>query len=53
MDVTEFRKEMRESEGDPELKGMRKQLFQESIFGSSLNAIRKAKVLVLGRRELK
>ena len=49
MDVNEFRQEMRESDGDPHLKGMRKQLHQELGMLASLDAVRRAKILLVGR----
>ena len=49
MDVNEFKQEMRESEGDPHFKGMRKQLHQELSLRATVDAVRKAKVLVVGK----
>lgn len=49
MDVTEFKQEVRESEGDPHFKGLRKQLHQEIGMQAAINAVRKAKVLLVGR----
>lgn len=47
MDVEELRKELRESEGDPETKGMRKQLHQEMLLHSVIQAVRRAKVVIV------
>ena len=48
MDRQELKKEMRESEGDPELRSMRKHLHQELTQRSELQSLRRADVLVFG-----
>ena len=50
MDLQEFKKELRESEGDPEFRGMRKQLHQELLQHGVLAGVRRAKVIVVGKR---
>ncbi|MFN8389337.1 MAG: EscU/YscU/HrcU family type III secretion system export apparatus switch protein [Bdellovibrionota bacterium] len=49
MDAQELKRELRESEGNPELKGLRKQAHQELLHHGSLNAIRRASLVVVGR----
>lgn len=49
MDIEEFRREHRESEGDPELRGMRRQLHQELLIHSVTQDVRHSKVVVVGR----
>ncbi len=51
MDIDELRRDLRESEGDAETKGMRKQLHQELLVHGILEGVRKANVVVVGRRE--
>lgn len=48
MDRHEMRQELRESEGDAEIKGFRKQLHQELILRDLIEGVRQAKVLVVG-----
>lgn len=47
MDAEEFKRELRESDGDPELRGMRKQLHQEAAFHGIVQNVRRAKVVVV------
>ncbi|MBR3663781.1 MAG: type III secretion system export apparatus subunit SctU [Desulfovibrio sp.] len=47
MSKDEIKREYKESEGDPLIKGKRKQLHQELINQNSLQKVRKAKVLVV------
>ncbi len=47
MDMEELKKENREDEGDPQLKGQRKSLHQEAALHGNIENIRKAKVLVI------
>jgi len=49
MDLEELRRDLRESEGDPELRGMRKLLHQELALHGLLEGVRKARVLVVDR----
>jgi len=49
MDFEEFKRELREAEGDPEMKGMRKQLAHEILFHGFLQSIRRAKVVVVNK----
>jgi flagellar biosynthesis protein FlhB len=49
MDIEEFKKEMRESEGSPEMKGSRKQRHHEILLSSLVQGVRKAKVLIKGK----
>jgi len=51
MDLEEMRRDLRESEGDAETKAMRKQQHQELLMHGVLEGVRKASVIVLGRRE--
>ena len=46
MSKDEVKREYKEMEGDPQIKGKRKQLHQEMISQNTLNNVRKAKVLV-------
>ncbi|HBC68968.1 MAG TPA: EscU/YscU/HrcU family type III secretion system export apparatus switch protein [Sutterella sp.] len=46
MSIDEVKREFKESEGDPQVKGKRKQLHQEMIQQGQLSSTRKAKVLV-------
>ena len=46
MSKDEVKREYKEMEGDPHIKGKRKQLHQEMISQNTLNNVRKAKVLV-------
>ncbi len=48
MSAEEFKREFRETEGDPEVKGMRKQLAREILLQGLISGIRKAKVVVVG-----
>lgn len=50
MDEEEFRRDLRESEGDPTTKALRKQLFLQLLFHGLITGIRKARVLVVGRQ---
>ncbi|MBQ7585792.1 MAG: type III secretion system export apparatus subunit SctU [Desulfovibrionaceae bacterium] len=47
MSKDEVKREFKESEGDPMIKGKRKQLHQELLTQNNLNNVRKAKVLVV------
>lgn len=47
MDMQELRKELKEDEGDPHLKGQRKSLHQETALHGSIENVRRAKVLVV------
>ena len=49
MDREELKKEFRESEGDPELMGLRKQMHRELLMTGMLQSVRKAKVVVVDR----
>ena len=51
MDAEEFKREHRESEGDPEVKGMRKQLHQEALLQNIIQGVRRARVLIVGREK--
>ncbi len=46
MSIDEVKREFKESEGDPQVKGKRKQLHQEMVQQGQLSSTRKAKVLV-------
>jgi len=46
MDTEEFKKELRDTDGNPELKGMRNQLHQEILRNSLVQGVRKARVVV-------
>ena len=48
MDAEEFKQELRESEGDPEVRAMRRQLYQDLLQHGILEGIRQAKVVVMG-----
>jgi len=48
MDVQEMKRELKDSDGDPQLRGMRKQLYQEVLLHGMLEDVRKAKVIVVG-----
>jgi flagellar biosynthesis protein FlhB len=48
MDIEELKVEIRESEGDPETKMMRRHLYQELTCQGIVQGIRRAKVLVVG-----
>lgn len=52
MDVEEFRREMRENDGSPELKGLRRQRHQEIIFQSMVDGVRRARLVVAGRSKV-
>ena len=47
MTKDEIKREYKESEGDPQIKGKRKQLHQELLNQNSLSKVRKAKVLIV------
>jgi flagellar biosynthesis protein FlhB len=47
MNISEFRREHRENEGSPEMKGLRKSLHQEMLLQGALDGIRRAKVVVV------
>ena len=49
MDASEFKQEMKESEGDPQLKGLRKQLRQEIALQNMLEGVKRSKVVIIGR----
>jgi flagellar biosynthesis protein FlhB len=49
MDAEEFKKELRESEGDPEFRGMRKHLHQELLRHGVLQGVRRARMIVMGK----
>lgn len=46
MDREELKRELRESDGDPELRGMRKHLHQELLAHGTLEGVRRAKVVI-------
>ncbi len=48
MDASEFKQEMKESEGDPQLKGLRKQLHQEIALQNMLEGVKRSKVVIIG-----
>ncbi len=48
MDAEELKREFRESEGDPEIRSMRKQLHHELLHHSLVQGVRRAKVVVVG-----
>ena len=50
MDAQELRKELRESDGDPETRGLRKQLHEELLLHGILEGVRRARVIVVGKR---
>lgn len=50
MDIEELKRELRESEGDPETRGMRKQLHRELLAHGVLQGVRRAKLILLGGR---
>jgi type III secretion protein U len=50
MDIDELKRELRESEGDPETRGMRKQLHRELLAHGVLQGVRRAKLILLGGR---
>jgi type III secretion protein U len=52
MDLDEFRREMRENEGNPELRGLRKQLHQELVVRNLVQGVRQASLVVLGKRRV-
>jgi type III secretion protein U len=49
MDPEEFRRETRESEGDPQTRGTRRQLHQELLLHGLAQDVRRAKVVVVGQ----
>lgn len=49
MDVQEMKNEMRENEGSPEVKGMRKQLHQELVFQNIVDSVRRSKIVIVNR----
>jgi type III secretion system export apparatus switch protein len=49
MDIEEFKKEMRESEGSPEIKSSRKQRHHEILLSNLVQGVRKAKLLIKGK----
>lgn len=51
MDLEELKRELRESEGDPESRSLRKQIHQELLMHGTMEGLRNANVVVLGRRE--
>ncbi len=48
MDSQEFKKELRESEGDAQTRGMRKQVYRELLHHQIVQSVRRARVLVVG-----
>lgn len=50
MNLEELKKEVKEEEGDPHIRSMRRELHQQIIFSGLLSGIKKAKVLVVGTR---
>jgi flagellar biosynthesis protein FlhB len=52
MSRDEVKREYRESEGDPEVKAARRRAHQEALAGSSLNAVKKATVLIVNPTHL-
>lgn len=48
MSLEELREEHKESEGSPEMRGLRRQMHQELTAHSEVQAVRKSKVLVVG-----
>ncbi len=50
MDVEEFKKEIRETEGNPELKSMRKGLHQELLIQSVIEGVRRSRVVVVSKK---
>ncbi len=53
MDTEEFRREHRESQGDPNTRGMRRQLHQELLLHGLNQDVRKATLVVTGREAQK
>ncbi len=51
MDLEELRRELRESDGDPEQKGMQRQLYQELLEQSAIASVRRAQAVVYGERQ--
>ena len=49
MDVEEFKREIRENEGSPEIKCFRKSMHQEILLNSISQGVRKAKVVVVNK----
>lgn len=51
MDAAELKKELKETEGDPEIKATRKRLYREIAAQELVQSIRRAKLLVVGKTE--
>ena len=51
MNASEYKQEMKESEGDPQLKGLRKQLHQEIALKNMLEGVKRSKVVIIGRED--
>ena len=49
MTAEEYKRELRENEGDPELQQQRKQLHREVLLHETVQAVRRAKVLVINK----
>lgn len=50
MDAEEYRRELRESEGDPQIRAVRRQQHQELLMREIIQGVRKAKVLLTNQR---
>jgi flagellar biosynthesis protein FlhB len=53
MDPQEFKKELREAEGDAQTRGMRKQIHQELLQHQIVQSVRRARVIVVGESIVK
>lgn len=53
MDATELRKEFREDEGAPEMRGLRKNLHQEMLLQEIVSGVRKGRVIVVNKESIR
>lgn len=53
MDATELRKEFREDEGAPEMRGLRKNLHQELLLQEIVSGVRKGRVIVVNKESIR
>ncbi len=52
MSLEEIKKEIKEDQGEPYIRALRKELYQQILYSALLSGIKKAKVLVVGSKRL-
>lgn len=52
MSLEEIKKEIKDDQGEPHIRALRKELYQQMIYSSLISGIKKAKLLVVGSKRL-